>query len=963
MKKGRNRKKNNPWRRADHPISAGERLRLLALAAVIGLLAWFGARLTPTVDAGEMPSPVVINRVMTSNPSACYPVGDHYCDWVELLNVSDEAVSLAGWRLGDRVDQRGAFELGNVALPPAGSLLVYCAPRPEDYEGDALFSGFRLSANGELLALSDERRRLMQVLEVPAMAAAQVYQRGGDGTYRVTAFAKMATNDLRPPFDPDGVIISELMASNRTQLQDEDGDWPDWIELYNASANPVDLTNWALSDDDANQRKWVFPALTMQPGEYRVVFASGKDRREGPALHANFKLSTKSEVVRVYDTAGNVRSWAEYDALPAETSLSRLEGGAFTTEIRPTPGYENTEAGFRASQTLVNPNAGDLRINEIMANGDGDDWIELYNDSDKARDLSGVGLSDDGGHPRRWQFPEGAIIPAKGYVTVLLTGKGGRTGIQNGRYCADFALTAGENAVLAGPDGALLDKVTLFDQYRNVSYGRADGHERYRYFVEATPGADNAAVSYARKADNVVYSQPGGQHSEKKLTVALSAEPDVKIYYTTDGSDPTTSSRVYSDPFELKKNAVIKAFAWQEDVIPSELCVQSYILGANHTVRLVSVSGDSAALDGKKGMLTTGIKGDGSEAYVEVYEPDGTRIVAQKCLMKLAGHSSREHESQKGFSLRARKALGSSRFNYPLFSNRDYPSYKSFVMRASGQDCRQTFMRDSILSTLAADTSVLYRETEVAVVYVNGRYWGVYNMRERISNDMIAQFHGWDNPDDVEYKLSRGYTAESYQALLQYVRTHDLSDDGNVAALRSMMDVENYLEYVILEMYVNNQDLDNVGFYRNPKADGLWRWALFDLDLSFQLDADNVAAWLEGDSVGTITAQDNLLFKSMMKNAALRDWFLRRMGRLLATTFSAENVTAKIRARYALLEPEMEAECKRWGWTTANWKRYVQRMARYAQSRPKHLIQYLTADFKLTEAQAQDYFGEAMALN
>ena len=808
-----------------------------------------------------MPSPVVINRVMTSNPSACYPVGDEYCDWVELLNVSDEAVSLAGWRLGDRVDQRGAFELGNVALPPAGSLLVYCAPRPEDYEGDALFSGFRLSANGELLA---------------------------------------------------------------------------------------------LSDDDANQRKWVFPALTMQPGEYRVVFASGKDRREGPALHANFKLSTKSEVVRLYDTAGNVRSWAEYDALPAETSLSRLEGGAFTTEIRPTPG---------ASQTLVNPNAGDLRINEIMANGDGDDWIELYNDSDKARDLSGVGLSDDGGHPRRWQFPEGAIIPAKGYVTVLLTGKGGRTGIQNGRYCADFALTAGENAVLAGPDGALLDKVTLFDQYRNVSYGRADGHERYRYFVEATPGADNAAVSYARKADNVVYSQPGGQHSEKKLTVALSAEPDVKIYYTIDGTEPTTASKVYGSPFELKKNTVIKAFAWAEDAIPSELCVQSYILGVNHTVRLVSVSGDSAALDGKKGMLTTGIKGDGSEAYVEVYEPDGTRIVAQKCLMKLAGHSSREHESQKGFSLRARKASGASRFNYPLFSNRDYPSYKSFVMRASGQDCRQTFMRDSILSTLAADTSVLYRETEVAVVYVNGRYWGVYNMRERISNDMIAQFHGWDKPDDVEYKLSRGYTSESYQALLQYVRTHDLSDDGNVVALRSMMDVENYLEYVILEMYVNNQDLDNVGFYRNPKADGLWRWALFDLDLSFQLDADNVAAWLEGDSVGAITAQDNLLFKSMMKNAALRDWFLRRMGRLLATTFSADNVTAKIRARYALLEPEMEAECKRWGWTTANWKRYVQRMARYAQSRPKHLIQYLTADFKLTETQAQDYFGEAMALD
>ncbi len=962
MKKGRNRKRNNPWRRAGRPFSAGDWLRLLALAAAIGLLAWVGTRLTPPGDAGEAVSPVVINRVMTSNPAACYPVRGEYYDWIELVNLSRETVSLAGWRLGDTVDQRAAFELGDVALSPAGTLIVYCAPRPENLEGDALFSGFKLSANGELLALSDGRRRLMQVLEVPAMAAAQVFQRGADGAYGVTAFAKMAAADLRPAFNPDGVIISELMASNRTQLQDEDGDWPDWIELYNGSASPVDLTGWALSDDDVNQRKWVFPALTMQPGEYRVVFASGKDRRKGPALHANFKLSTASEAVRLYDTAGNVRSWVEYDALPGETSLSRLEDGAFTTEIRPTPGYENTEAGVRASRTLVNQNVGDLRINEIMANGSGSDWIELYNASDKAADLSGVGLSDDTGHPRRWQFPEGSLIPAKGYVTVLLTGKGGQSGIQNGRYCADFALAEGETAVLARPDGEVLDKVTLFEQYRNVSYGRAEGHERYRFFAEATPGAENAA-SFARKAADVVFSQPGGQHDGKKLTVALSAEPDVKIYYTTDGSDPTTSSTVYSGPVELKKNAVIKAFAWQEDVIPSELCVQSYILGVNHTLRLVSVSGDRAALDGKKGMLTTGIKGEGSEAYVEVYEPDGTRIVAQKCLMKLAGHSTREHEGQKGFSLRARKALGASRFNYALFSNRDYPSYKSFVMRASGQDCRQTFMRDSILSALAADTGVLYRETEVSVVYVNGRYWGVYNMRERISNEMIAQFHGWENPDDVEYKQSRGYTSESYQALLQFVRTHDLADDGNVAQLRGMMDVENYLEYVMLEMYANNQDLDNVGFYRNPKADGLWRWALFDLDLSFQLDGDNVAGWLEGDTVGSITGQDNLLFKSMMKNAALRDWFLRRMGQLLASAFSAENVTAKIQARYALLEPEMEAECKRWGWTTANWKRYVQRMARYAKRRPENLIQYLTADFRLTEAQAQDYFGAAMAMD
>lgn len=130
MKKRHSRKRNNPWRRASRPLSAGDGLRLFALAAVIALLAWVGVRLSPPVDAGTGAAPVVIDRVMTSNPAACYSVGGEYYDWVELRNLSDEPVSLAGWRLGDSVDQRDAFELGDVTLPPGGSLIVYCAPRP-----------------------------------------------------------------------------------------------------------------------------------------------------------------------------------------------------------------------------------------------------------------------------------------------------------------------------------------------------------------------------------------------------------------------------------------------------------------------------------------------------------------------------------------------------------------------------------------------------------------------------------------------------------------------------------------------------------------------------------------------------------------------------------------------------------------------------------------------------------------
>lgn len=960
--KGR-RSKRNAWRRARRPLTAGDWLLLCAFIAVIAALAWAGDRVVPREGADAEAALVAIRRVMTSNPSACYSVKGKYYDWLELENRSDETVSLEGWRLGDTVDQREAFPLDGVTLPPRGSLIVYCDDAPEGFDGGELFCGFKLSSDGELLALSDDRRRLVQVLNVPAMAASQVYERGEDGEYRVISFEQMASEgavDLTPAFDPSGVTINELMAANRNTLQDGDGDWPDWLELYNPSDAPVDLTGCALSDDDVNQRKWVFPQLTLGPGEYRVIFASGKDRREGEELHANFKLSTHGEAVRLYDPEGRVLSWVEYDALGKEQSLSRLPDGSLTAELRPTPGYENTEAGARAALTLLSENPEGLYINEIMSSGDGEDWLELYNGSGEAVSLAGMGLSDSTDRPRRWQFPEGARIAAHGYVVVQLTGREGESGVRGNRFCANFSLSAGETAVLSRPDGSIIDRVTLFEQFRNVSYGRAEGQERYRCFAETTPGAANAATSYERKAADVTFSQPEGQHPEKTLTVAMSTDSDATIYYTTDGTEPTTRSKAYTGPLELEKSTVIKAVAWRKDVIPSDMVTQSYILGVTHTVRLVSISGKPSQLNGSSGMLNTGVKGNGAEAYVEIFEPDGTKVIAQKCLMKLAGHSTREHEGQKGFSLRAKKEYGEGHFKYPLFSNRDYTEYKSFVLRASGQDCRQSFMRDSVLSALAADTGVLYRETEVSVVYVNGKYWGVYNMRERISDDMIAQYHGWDDPHDVEIGEGKGTSSEGFSQMMRWVRSHDLSSAANLEKLRQMIDVENYLEYVILEMYANNQDLGNVAFYRNPKADNLWRWALFDLDLSYQLSGDNVTGWLHGDTVGSITEQSNVLFRALMKNADMRDWFLRRFGQLLATTFSAENVTGKIQERYTVLQPEMAAECKRWDWTLATWKHYGQKITNYAKQRPKNLIGYLADNFDLTPAQVQDYFGEAL---
>ena len=296
-------RKRRGRRQAGIPLEALVMIAALALALIgAGLLASGQERVTTL--------PVVISGVMSSNPSVCYPVDGSYYDWIELTNTSDGAVDLTGWKLTDSKDLRDAYVFRGGTLMPGGALVVYCDSAPQGYAGDAVFTGFKLSGDGELLLLADPAQHLT-ALEVPPLAKGEVYRRDGAGAYAVTLFSggDAPSGSAAPAFDPNGVMLSELMPMNRSTLADADGDFSDWIELYNGGSRAVNLENYALSDSDRSLRKWVFPAVTLQPGQYLVVFASGKNRRvPGQELHANFRLSGDGEMIRLSDPEGQVIS-------------------------------------------------------------------------------------------------------------------------------------------------------------------------------------------------------------------------------------------------------------------------------------------------------------------------------------------------------------------------------------------------------------------------------------------------------------------------------------------------------------------------------------------------------------------------------------------------------------------------------------------------------------------------------
>lgn len=924
----------------------------LALLAVGALAQRFGGALPAAPAVG-----VRVSRVMTGNRSACFPVNGQYFDWIELENPGKYAVDLTGWRLADDADLRGAYVFSGASIAPGGTLVAYCAPRPDNAPEDAVFTGFRLSGDGELVVLADPRERVAEALDVPAMKPDWVYLRNENGEW--TQQRMPAEGGAAATVNMNGLRINEVMPSNHETLPDADGDYPDWLELYNGGDSPVSLSGCSLSDVEGKPGRWRFPDVTLGSGEYLVVFASGKNRAEpGGELHTSFRLSAADGAVRLYDREKREIARLACDCDEADVSVCVTDSGDVTRLWAPTPGYANSEDGIPAQLPRLTQNAYGLYINELMSVPGGDDWAELINAGQADMDLSGMGLSDNPARPRKWQFPAGATIPAGGTLLVSLAGEGATTGAP---YNAGFRLAAGETLCLSTPDGTVIDRVKLYAQPLNASCGRAEGEDRYRYFAEPTPGQANVGQSYANQTKPVTFSERGGLRGETGLTVAMYSEDGAVIRYTTDGSRPTEASSRYTGPLSLTGTTVLRAVATREGRLPSRQTAATYVLGESHPgLYTVCVSGDYEALIGENGCLNTGYKKDDCDVFAEIYDADGELLVGQACNLMVVGNANRLSDPQKAFRLKARAEYGDSRFRAKLFSQRDYTEFKAITLRASGQDDRESHMKDSVLTALAADTGVMYLESEVAVVYVNGQYWGLYNLRERVTPVGIAQFEGWDDPENIV--LLNPDTAEqgrsdSYKALMKWLADADLTDPQDMATLRQYVDVENYLDYVALEMYLSNLDLSNVRYYCNPARGARWKWILFDLDLAYRVDRNTARDWLAPGGVGTITTQDNTLFVKLMEDADTRDRFLRRMGELLRTTFSAENVVSRIEARRDLIAPEMAATCARWGWSLSTWQKYVNRMLDFAESRPGKLAEYITLSFGLTEAQAAEYLA------
>ena len=966
---------------------------------------------------------LVISEVMSSNSAAVTDENGEYADWIEIWNSTDRILNLEGVGLSDKGD-RIRFLFPAVSLDPDGRVVVFCDNTNQVNPNRPFHAKFKLSSVGETIYLYDPNAYLIDSCKYPIMASDESWALTDEGFKTVTWYSPGYENT------PEGnrkyresitvtdgsVVINEIMADPITGIRDDDDELCDWVELYNTTDRDVSLAGLGLSDNESKPLKWRFPDNAVIPAKgYYLVLCTGKDRmdRIKNAPHTNFKISAERETIILTDSQGHVIDRVMIDNLPLDCSWGRNESGQMQVFTTATPTLPNNETGAaQMDANLRAMNKTGVFISEVMASNDSistfpdagfTDWIELYNSGSETVDLSSWGLSDRLDRARKWQFPIGTVIAPGEYKVILCDRQTNKTTAREPHASFKISKLNKETITLADPTGRVLDKMILPEMRTDISYGRTLGIAGLFFYDVPTPFQANmdGFTGYAEKPAFSV--EPGLYYST--TYVEISIPEGTQVFYTTDCTTPTQNSNPYNgERLQLNFTTVLRARAFSTGTIkPSDTLTGTFFINANHTLPVASVVTDPDNLWNKEtGMLVTGddvvkepgklpfkntvyrkVKDSGvrKECFVEIYDDSGNKLIGQGAAFSLMGDFSLDMP-QKSFKFRAKSLYGAKTFAAKLFPDRKYTEYKSFVLRNSGNDSMWTRLQDGFQSRLMdfCDSTVAHQAWKPYAVYLNGKYWGHMNLRERTDRFMLAQFEGYSLDDADKITLLQGNgrlkygSNREYKAMLKKIKAgNPAKNPEDLQYILDNVDVDNLFEYIAFEMFFGNSDIGNTRFYRFNMEGSKWKWVLYDVDYGlYNSKFNSPKSYTKEKGMGEKNI-DNTILRKLLSVPEYKDRFLKIYGGIFRK-LTTKTMLAILDEMVELIKPEMQLHWARWGEendqfvlqevpTTVDgayryWEKRVERLRNVVRLRPTRLWEFTQDAFNLSNPEMVKYFGE-----
>ncbi|HJX70695.1 MAG TPA: CotH kinase family protein, partial [Bacteroidales bacterium] len=538
--------------------------------------------------------------------------------------------------------------------------------------------------------------------------------------------------------------------------------------------------------------------------------------------------------------------------------------------------------------------------------------------------------------------------------------------------------SSGESIYLFDHSGVLMDSMHVNEMIADISQGRKpDGHDSLIFFADATPGGPNNTEGIIITTGKMpVFSHQAGYYPSA-FNLTLSASAGDTIYYTTDGSVPDKNSIMYYNPIVINQSTVIRSRILSGPET-GDLVTNSYIIGRNFDMPIVSLSLKPEDLwDYYTGIYVEGPNAEQATphfganywmdwekpAHIEFFEHDGSPGFELDAGIKIYGKWSRAHP-QKSLAVYARNIYGGNQIVYDIFRFIPVTAFKSIVLRNSGNDFLYSNFRDLFHQSLVDDLDIDLVAYRPAVIYLNGDYWGIQNIREKITEHYIASHHENVNKDSIDMlennlDLIHG-SSDHYVAMLEFIRSNDITDDVVYNQLKTMMDVNNFIDYQISEIYINNTDWpgNNIKYWRKISDDGKWRWIMFDTDFGFSLyNANN---YTHNTLQFAIVPNDNnewpnpawatYLLQRLLQNQQFRISFINCFADNLNTRFQPERVKNQIlyfRKKYL---NEMPYHIQKWGSSMSGWNGNIENMFTFASYRVDYVRNHIRSQFGISSA-------------
>ena len=263
-------------------------------------------------------------------------------------------------------------------------------------------------------------------------------------------------------------------------------------------------------------------------------------------------------------------------------------------------------------------------------------------------------------------------------------------------------------------------------------------------------------------------------------------------------------------------------------------------------------------------------------------------------------------------------------------------------------------MRDAMITKIANEhLGIDIQNNRPVVVYLNGEYWGIYFIREKLNENYVAGHYNVA-PEEAQVVVANGHKNEDYKALVNYAWDHDLSKQEHYDHVCSLMDVENYADYIVAEMIIGNTDNGNIRYF--TYEGGKWRWIMYDVDHAFRsASTDTVTDHLDPNGTGSGNNFSTRLVNSLLKNPDFKKMFLEKLAYQLENVWTPELVVPYIDEYKGMIQPDMKKECDRWEKSYDKWETSVSSLESFIKARKKYVISHVKNKFSLSDEKMREY--------